>query len=50
MARILGTGPVPGSGPGTLQQSPEQLASRREEELHESELLDRVQLTFDEAF
>jgi DNA-binding response OmpR family regulator len=33
----------------TLQRSPDQLAARREGELHKSELLYRVQLAFDEA-
>ena len=33
----------------TLQRSPEQLASRREGELHQSEFPYRVQLAFDEA-
>jgi DNA-binding response OmpR family regulator len=33
----------------TLQRSPEELAVRREDELHKSELLYRVQLAFGEA-
>ena len=33
----------------TLRRSPEELAARREEELHKSELLYRLQLAFDDA-
>lgn len=33
----------------TLRRSPEELAVRREEELHKSELLYRLQLAFDDA-